>query len=56
MKTVTTHYISFIGCRTVEPRSIRIEFAIPARNKQEAKTIAEREVARLQGYRYLGSD
>jgi hypothetical protein len=43
-----TYFISF------QKRMIRLEFAIPAASKQEARTIAEKEIARLRGYRYQG--
>ena len=50
-----THYISF---RKWQPRrrTIRVEFAIANCSRQEARMIAEKEVARLKGYRFLGWD
>jgi hypothetical protein len=50
----TTHYISYR--KFSFPRTIRIEFAIPAKCKHEARTIAEKEVAALKGWRYMGGN
>lgn len=47
-----THYISFRRFRF--RRTIRVEFAIPALTRQEARLIAEREAAALKGYRFQG--
>jgi hypothetical protein len=52
---MTTHYIAY---RKFQPRrmSIRVEFAISAETRQEARTIAKKEAAALHGYRYLGAN
>lgn len=49
-----THYISFRKRLGFPRRTIRVEFAIAADNRQEAKTIAKKEARVLKGYRYLG--
>jgi hypothetical protein len=50
---VNTYYIAF---RKWQPkrRTIRLEFVILANTKQEARTIAEKETAKLSGYHYQG--
>ena len=43
-----THFVAFKG-------PFRIEVAVPnARSKQEARTIAEKVLANLNGYRFMG--
>lgn len=50
-----THYISFR--KFIDGRgAIRLEFAIRAISKQEARLIAEKEASRLDGFRYDGSN
>lgn len=50
---MTTHYISFR--KQLLGRRIRLEFCIPAESRQEAKQIAAKETANMQGYRYAGA-
>ena len=49
-----THYISFRK-RTLR-RWIRLQVIVPAESKHEAKTIAERELVALSGWRFTGID
>ena len=51
---MTTHYISFHKRLGFPRRTIRVEFAIAAESRQQAKTIAKKEAGALKGYRYLG--
>jgi hypothetical protein len=51
---MTTHYISF--SKWTPDGSIRVQFAIRTRHRSEARTIANREIATLAGYRYRGCD
>jgi hypothetical protein len=50
---MNTYFVSF---RKFQPkgRTIRLEIAITAATKHEARTIAEKELARPAGYRYEG--
>jgi len=50
-----THFITFRKLLTLHT-TIRVEFAIPALTKQEARLIAEKEAAQLRGFRYLDSN
>jgi hypothetical protein len=52
---MTTHYIAF---RKFQPRrmTIRVEFAITAETRNEARTIARKEARQLAGYRYIGAN
>jgi hypothetical protein len=52
-KQVTTYYISYRKWRLFR-KTIRVEFAIAAMTKQEARTIADREARGLKGYRFQG--
>lgn len=45
---VKTHFVSF------SRPPIRVEFAIPATSKNEARLIAEKEARVLKGYRFQG--
>jgi hypothetical protein len=49
------HFIAFRKLLRFR-RSIRVEFAIRAASKQEARQIAEREMLRMNGYRFWGTD
>ena len=48
------HYISFSKWTPEGP--IRCQFVILRKTRQEAKTIAEKEVNDMHGYRYAGCD
>lgn len=48
-----THYITFHKW-IPERRTIRLEFVISNCSREEARTIAKKEVARLLGYQFLG--
>lgn len=37
-------------------RTIRVEFAVPAATRREARTIAERERRVLKGYHFMGGN
>jgi hypothetical protein len=52
---VTTYYISFQKRQSFR-RTIRVEFAVRASTRQEARQVADREAARLRGYRFQGID
>lgn len=47
---MTTYYISY------RRLAIRVEFAVPAPNRQEARLIAEKEARVLKGYRFQGAN
>jgi hypothetical protein len=50
--SVQTYFISY--CKWQPP--ICVEFTVRATSKQEARLIAEKEMARMNGYRFLGSN
>lgn len=49
------HYISFSKWSPTAS-AIRVQFAIKAGTRHEARTIAEKEISNPQGYRYAGCD
>lgn len=51
---MTKHFVTY---RKRQPeRDIWLEFGIGAKNGLEARLIAEKEIAALRGYRFIGSN